>query len=187
MPQGYGNAIQRDLFSFLFLPHVTSSILGQQYPKRPPCDTAAYAKSLEVLTQALGQRNLPHRLAATVLTLQLLWLSSSVLRVGCKLLISAIPNWGMEISARKRQQQNDPRNQRMCFRSLAVLRRCEKAMWRLLLSMLKNRFGGHFALTFPWLAVAILIPPSLVITVPAAAVSHTKSCIREREGSALKP
>lgn len=68
MPQGPGNAIQRDLFSFLFLPHVTSSILGQQYPKRPPCDIAAYAKSLAVLTQALGQRNLPlHlRLAATV-------------------------------------------------------------------------------------------------------------------------
>lgn len=72
MPQGYGNGIQRDLFSFLFLPHVTSSILGQQYPKRPPCDIAAYAKSLAVLTQALGQRNLPHRLAATVLALQLL-------------------------------------------------------------------------------------------------------------------
>lgn len=45
MPQGYGNAIQRDLFSFLFLPHVTSSILGQQYPNRPPCDIAAYAES----------------------------------------------------------------------------------------------------------------------------------------------
>lgn len=72
MPRGYGNAIQRDLFSFLFLPHVTSSILGQQYPKPPPCATAAYVKSLVVLTQALGQRNPPHRFAATVLKLLLL-------------------------------------------------------------------------------------------------------------------
>lgn len=134
MPQGPGNAIQRDLFSFLFLPHVTSSILGQQYPKRPPCDIAAYAKSLAVLTQALGQRNLPlHlRLAATVWTPQSLWLSSSVLRVRYHLMVSAIPNWGKEISAGKQQQQNDPRNQWMCFRSLAVQRRWKKAMWRLL-------------------------------------------------------
>lgn len=72
MPRGYGNAIQRDLFSFLFLPHVTSSILGQQYPKPPPCDIADCAKNLAVLTQALGQRNLPHGFAATALVLLLL-------------------------------------------------------------------------------------------------------------------
>lgn len=72
MPWGYGNAIPRDLFSFLFLPHVTSSILGQQYPKQLSCDIAAYAKNLVVLTRTLGQRNPPHRFAATALVLLLL-------------------------------------------------------------------------------------------------------------------
>lgn len=55
MPQGYNNAIQRDFFPFL--PHVTSSILGQEYPNPPPCDLAAYAMSLVAFTQALRHRN----------------------------------------------------------------------------------------------------------------------------------
>lgn len=103
MPRGYGNAIQRDLFSFLFLSHVTSSILGQQYPELLPCDIAAYAKSLAVLTQALRQRNPSHRFAATASALPLLWPSSSMFRVRYHLMVYAISNRGMGISARKSQ------------------------------------------------------------------------------------
>lgn len=64
MPQGYDNAIQKDFFSFL--PHVTSSILGQEYPNPPPCDPTAYAKSPVVFAQALEHWNASLRSVAMV-------------------------------------------------------------------------------------------------------------------------
>lgn len=39
----------------------------------------------------------------------------------------------------------------------------------------QNTFAGHFALTFPWLILVILIPPLAVIAASAAAVNHTES------------
>lgn len=62
--------------------------------------------------------------------------------------------------------------------------RCEKATGKFLLSMLKNTFGGHFTLTFPWLVLLFLIPPSLVITTSAMAAALNP--VRGREEAALK-